>query len=73
MTELTKQEAYLAMFAFLDEYYDITKSEDIGALLGNMSLLEDGYPADPTMLEDWLRAIEKVQSNQIDASLKLSK
>jgi hypothetical protein len=25
-----------AMFAFLDEYYEMTKSDDIGALLGSM-------------------------------------
>lgn len=73
MAELTKKEAYLAMFAFLDEYYNLTKSDDIGGLLGSMSLLADGHPADPAMLEDWLEAIDKVKSNQVDASLKLSK
>lgn len=73
MTELTKKEAYLAMFAFLDEYYNLTKSDDIGGLLGSMSLLADGHPSDPAMLEDWLEAIDKVKSNQVDASLKLSK
>lgn len=73
MSELTQQEAYLAMFAFLDAYYDLTKSVHIGELLGNMALLSDGYPADPAMLEDWLSAIQKVKSHQVDALLKLSK
>ncbi len=61
------------MFAFLDEYYNLTKSDDIGGLLGSMALLDDGHPADPAMLQEWLDAIDKVKSDQVDGLLKLSK
>ena len=36
---LTHQEAYEAMFAFLEAYYDRSKSDEIGGLLGSMSLI----------------------------------
>lgn len=59
---LTEKEAYLAMFYYLDAYYDRTKSDEIGSLLGDMTLLEDGSPADPAIWIDWKIAIEKVKS-----------
>lgn len=34
--------AYTAMYEFLVGYYERTKSDDVGALLGGMSLLADG-------------------------------
>ncbi len=43
---LTHQEAYEAMFVFLEGYYNRSKSDEIGGLLGSMSLLE-GRPVDP--------------------------
>jgi hypothetical protein len=73
MPDLTKKEAYLAMFSFLEKQYALTKADDIGALLGGMSLLQDGGTADPAMWEDWEKAITKVKAGQSDASLKLKK
>lgn len=35
-----------AILRVLSEYYDLTKSDDIGALLNSMSILNDGKPAD---------------------------
>ena len=46
MDALTDQQAYLAMFRFLENLYSTTQSNDIGGLLGSMSLLADGVPAD---------------------------
>jgi len=68
----TKQ-AYLTMFEFLDNYYQLTKSDDIGELLGSMSLLQDGEAADPAIWNDWLKVIEKVKQNKVNAELKLKK
>lgn len=62
MNETTQKEAYLSMFAFLERYYELTKSDDIGSLLGSMSLLQDGETADPAIWNDWLEAIEKVKN-----------
>ena len=73
MNKFETQQAYLAMFEFLDSYYQLTKSDDIGVLLGSMSLLQDGKPADSALWNDWLRATEKVKQNMVDAELKLKK
>jgi hypothetical protein len=34
------------MLAFLDAFYQKNRSDELGALLGSMSLLKDGIPAD---------------------------
>jgi hypothetical protein len=73
MTDLTKKEAYLAMFAFLENEYEMSKSDDIGGLLSNISLLPDGKSVDPAAWKDWEDAIKKVKESKIDASLKLKK
>lgn len=72
MRSLTPEEAYLAMFAFLDGFYSRTKSDDVGALLGAMSFLSDGGTADPAMAQDWKDAVEAAISGSVDAALRLS-
>ena len=57
---LTLDEAYDAMFDYLDKYYDRTKSDDVGSLLGEMSLLQDGNSADSAALEDWTDSVNKI-------------
>lgn len=57
-TTMTPEQAYQAMFLFLERYYEATGADDIGVLLGSMSLLEDGQPADPAMWADWCKAVE---------------
>ena len=64
--------AYRAMFVFLDRYFDLTKSEDIGQLLSSMSMLNDGLPVDPAIWEDWKDAIGIAIKNQQSADLKLN-
>lgn len=60
MTEtLTADQGYKAMLYFLEDYYRLTGADDVGTLLGSMSLLENGRPADPGMAGDWHRAIEQ--------------
>jgi hypothetical protein len=57
MRDLDAKEAYKAMFRFLEKYYELTQSDEIGALLGSMSLLDDGMPADSAIWQEWQEAI----------------
>ena len=68
--KLEHDEAYLAMFAFLDAHYSRTKSDDIGGLLGDMSLLPSGSPADPAVSEDWAKAVAAARAGKVDATMK---
>lgn len=55
-----EKKAYLAMFDFLEAYWERNgRPAEIGALLGSMMLLEDGVPADSAVWSDWLDAIAK--------------
>lgn len=67
---LTEREAYLAMFAFLAMHYERTQSDDVGSLLGSMSLLPDGKPADRALWQDWLACLERVRRNEVNAKLQ---
>lgn len=70
---LTSMEAYKAMYAFLDELYHQFGFDELGGLLGGMSLLQDGGTADPAIWKDWLRAVEKAKSGAVNANLRLVK
>ncbi len=71
MPQLTEQQAYLAMFAFLVAEYELAKSDEIGGLLGSMSLLSDGTPADPAVLQQWRDAVSLALGGQVNAALNL--
>lgn len=71
MKTLTDKEAFLAMYSFLGTYYGRGKSDDIGGLLGGLSLLPDGGTADPAFRKDWLEAVEKATRGAVDARLIL--
>lgn len=58
--------AYKAMLKFLEEYYKRGKSDDIGALLGSLSFLNDGKIANPSMMNDWDEAYEEVLKSSDD-------
>lgn len=58
---LTEQQAYRAMVFFLIGHWKRTGSADIGALLGGLSLLPDGRPADPAVLADFRDAIAEAR------------
>ncbi|MFK8031986.1 MAG: hypothetical protein AB8G18_17280 [Gammaproteobacteria bacterium] len=66
---LTVKQAYLAMYSFLENYYTVTKSDEIGGLLGSMSLLSDGVTADPAISQEWQEAVAKVKEDRVDAML----
>ena len=64
---LTKLEAFKAMEDFLIKYYKRTSSDDVGSLLGDMQILEDGTTADSAAWEDWIESIEKVTNKAKDS------
>ena len=71
MNNLTEKQAFLAMVFFLEEYYQQTESDDVGALLGSLQLLEDGMTADPAIWDDWLEVISRTLSNQLETVVKI--
>jgi hypothetical protein len=68
---LTHREAYLAMYAYLLQVFARTQSDDLGALLGDMSTLPDGETADPVAWQDWLRAVDQATSGAVETDLRL--
>jgi len=61
---MTSDQAYAAMFFFLEGFYQRTHSDEIGGLLGSMSLLADGSPADSAIAADWQSAVERATKEQ---------
>lgn len=59
------------MFTFLEKHYEMTRSDDLGALLGSMTLLTDGKTADPAIWEDWREAVKKAQTGEVNANMEL--
>ena len=58
---LSPEQAYRAMFAFLEAYYERTRGKaELGEVLGDMQISEQGASMDPAAWDDWLTAIEKV-------------
>ncbi|HET8898843.1 MAG TPA: hypothetical protein VFN09_08755 [Rhodanobacteraceae bacterium] len=71
MTQLTEHQAYAAMYAFLENWYELSCSDEVGALLGSMSLLSDEQTADPAIWGDWLAAVEKAASGKVALRMEL--
>ncbi|MBK7727783.1 MAG: hypothetical protein IPJ33_04565 [Gammaproteobacteria bacterium] len=71
MKNLSEHEAYAAMFAFLEGRYRLTKSDDLGALLGSMSLLPGGGTADPAIWDDWLNVIKEAEAGSVRVDMEL--
>lgn len=57
---VTVRQAYMAMIEYLAKYYERGHSDEIGGMLGGLSLLKDGGSADPAALQDFLRAVDVV-------------
>ena len=71
MKMMTDKQAYAAMFYFLAQLYERTKSDDLGGFLGGMSMLQDGHTADPAVLHDWDEAVEYALKGGQPDSLEL--
>jgi hypothetical protein len=67
MGKLTDKQAFAAMVSFLENYYQQTQADDIGALLGSLQLLSDGKPADPALWQDWLASVQKVSPQKAES------
>ena len=63
MQNLAFDEAYRSMYYFLEDYYNLTGSDEIGGMLGYMALLEDGSPADGGVLDDWQKAVARAKKD----------
>jgi hypothetical protein len=50
---LTPLQGFYAMHLFLEQYFYVTSSDSIGALLSCMQFLNDGDTADPVLWIDW--------------------
>ena len=63
---LTVNEAYRAMFIFLEQYYerDGCQSDDIAVMLSGMAqtIWDDGGTNDPAQWSDWLKAVRTAKS-----------
>jgi hypothetical protein len=66
---LSSEQAFKAMFVFLNEYYQRTAGKaELGDVLGDIQLNErDGMPADPAARDDWLSAIKAVLEGRTGA------
>ncbi len=62
-SSLNEKQAYMAMFFYLEELYNKTKSDDLAGFLGSMVLLKDGKPVDSAVWADWKKAIEKAKKS----------
>lgn len=62
MDQLNPRQAYEAMVLFLDQYWQRVRSDDVGALLGQISLdiWADGIPGDPASWGDWVHCVKHV-------------
>ena len=67
---LTSEQAYFAMFAFLEEFYAKRKWDDIGALLGLLAYWQDGMPASPKIMSDWEESVQKARAGGVDLRLR---
>lgn len=56
--KLNEQQAYIAMYHFLDNYYWRTHSDDVASFLSGMSTLCDGGTADPAIWSDWIKSVK---------------
>ena len=45
------------MQLFLEDYFRVTSSDSIGALLSCMQFLDDDQTADPALWEDWCKIV----------------
>lgn len=57
----TAFQTYKAMFLFIEIQWEKNNKNELGAMLGSMSFMGDGLPADQAMWYDWLRCLKKVK------------
>ena len=70
---MTPKTAYMAMYHFLERIYKTTNSDELGALLGGMSIAPDGITADPAYSDEWLESVAAAERGNVDARLRIVK
>jgi hypothetical protein len=60
MITLTEKQAFQTMVLFLEEFYQRTNSDEIGGLLSDLLMSEEGITADPAAWEDWQNCIQQI-------------
>jgi hypothetical protein len=73
MKMLTEVQAYAAMYHYLEKLWERTKSDALGSMLSDMSLLPDGAPADPAVEVRWKDAVEFVMRGGEAGALMLTR
>lgn len=69
MDKITVEQAYRAMFYFLENEYELTQSDELGGMLGALSWeIFSGGPADSAAWIDWLHAVKKAVGKNESAS-----
>ena len=61
---VSEQEAFEAMILLLEEYYNKTNSDDLGAFLGDLSHPEYGETADDAAWYDWQECLHQVKTSK---------
>ncbi len=62
MDNLSDIQALKAMQLFLEGYFERTKSDDIGSLLGDLQLADDGTTFDPAVWDEWLDCVTRART-----------
>lgn len=70
---LSEEQAYVAMFAFLEKLFEVSNSRELGALLGSLALLPDGSPADLAVKREWANAVASALRGNASAAIKFAK
>jgi hypothetical protein len=64
MENLTLDEAYRAMFFFIEELWYRTNYDELSCNLSDLQLLQDGDSADNAAKPTWLEIVERVRGGE---------
>ncbi|HYV44189.1 MAG TPA: hypothetical protein VFA20_04975 [Myxococcaceae bacterium] len=60
------EQAYRAMYAFIEEYWNVvSRPAELGELLGEMRYTDGAGTANPEMWQRWLATVQKVQADRL--------
>jgi hypothetical protein len=60
LEKLTEKQAFEAMVLFLEDFYQRTQANEIGGLLSDLLMAENGTTADPAAWQDWMDCVQQV-------------
>ena len=67
---ITTREAYSAMYAFLRQFNETYRSDDISNLLHGLSIHEDGKPMEGIHTKHWRQCVIKAKNGDVDTRIK---